>query len=61
MTTPEEFAAAMREIYPLSESGLTYDAEMAHVNADELMKKVLREMGYAGGLEAFDNATVWYA
>ena len=52
--TPEEFARRMQEI----DSG---DPETSHREADELMARVLRELGYGAGVDVFDNMSRWYA
>ena len=52
--TPEEFHEAMISL----ETG---DTECDHVNADELMCKVLNELGYEGGVKVFETMPKWYA
>jgi hypothetical protein len=36
------------------------DTEMAHIMADELMCKLLRELGYGDGVDIFENMNKWY-
>jgi len=55
--TSEEFAIAMREIYP--EDG-DYDTETAHGDADALMEDVLIDLGYREGIEIFQDADKFY-
>jgi hypothetical protein len=55
--TPEDFEAKMKEFAASSE----HDAEAGHVCADELMCRVLRELGYSSGVEIFENMFRWYA
>lgn len=35
--------------------------EMAHILADELMCKLLRELGYGEGVDIFEKMDKWYA
>lgn len=37
------------------------DPEGAHVDMDELMVIVLRQLGYGDGCDVFDNQHKWYA
>lgn len=55
--TPEEFEKQMREIADSSRG----DPEAAHATADELMQKVLKELGYGAGADVFDDVYKWYA
>ena len=54
--TPEEFRDKMQEIF-----GDRYDTEDAHLEADDLMCKVLTDLGYGEGVEIFTKAEKWYA
>lgn len=54
--TPEQFADAMREI--AKNSG---DTEMAHGDADDLLCKVLTQLGYGEGVKIFEEMDKWYA
>lgn len=56
-TTPEEFAAQMQEIRDTIGS----DQESAHAEMDDLMEKVLVELGYGGGIAIFVKQPKWYA
>lgn len=53
--TPEQFKTEMEQI---ERSG---DTEGGHVDADELMCRVLRELGYGDGVEVFERMDRWYA
>jgi hypothetical protein len=55
--TPESFEAQMREI----DEGAEFDPEMRHVQADELMMKLLMSLGYGKGVAVFNNMPKWYA
>jgi hypothetical protein len=55
--TPTEFADAMMKIARTS-SG---DPEAAHGNADDLLCKVLTELGYGEGVKVFEGMDKWYA
>lgn len=63
MTTPKEFEERMLAIekeygsYP-NRYGFEEDF---HVEADALMKKALRELGYEKGVEIFDRNNKWYS
>lgn len=52
--TPEEFHEAMIAL----ETG---DTESDHAKADDLMCKVLKELGYIGGVKVFETMMKWYA
>lgn len=54
--TPEKFKQRMAEFFKEG-----YDKEGAHGNADDLMCKVLRELGYEEGVEIFETADKWYS
>jgi len=55
--SPEKFKEEMLKIKASSEK----DPEAAHGDADDLMCKVLRQLGYASGIDVFDNRTAWYS
>ncbi|MCR8982653.1 hypothetical protein P4V86_19365 [Brevibacillus laterosporus] len=55
--TPDEFEKRMKEIFPKG----SYDEEIAHQKADELMCDLLRSLGYGSGVEVFEKASKWYA
>lgn len=57
MTTPEEFAEQMQKI----RDTMGGDAEIAHGKMDDLMAKVLVELGYRDGIAIFDKQEKWYA
>lgn len=53
---PEEFKEAMKKARD------SYcDKEYSHVDMDELMCKLLRELGYGEGVDIFEKAEKWYA
>jgi hypothetical protein len=57
--TPEEFYNKMLELHAKEiEDG---DTETTHYEADELMCKVLTELGYGAGVEKFREIYKWYA
>lgn len=37
------------------------DTEMAHILADEMMCKLLRELGYNEGVDIFEQMSKWYS
>ena len=55
--TPEQFRDAMKEI----DEKYGADTEGAHGQADDLMCKLLRELGYEEGVEVFEKMHKWYA
>ena len=59
-TTPEAFAERMQEIRDRY-SDKNEDEECRHIEMDELMMSVLRELGYSEGVAIFDDTPKWYA
>lgn len=57
--TPEEFEIAMKKIHDKEEKG--GDREDCHIEADELMMKCLRRLGYVDGVDWFDRIGKWYS
>jgi len=55
--TPESFEVQMREVAKNSGG----DPEACHVEADNLMCKLLTSLGYGKGVAVFDNMPKWYA
>lgn len=55
--TPEQAARAMQTIADNSRA----DPEDAHGAADNLLCKVLRQLGYGEMVDAFDRVHRWYA
>lgn len=49
------FAIKMRRI------ALNNNAEMAHIYADKLICKLLRELGYGEGVNIFEGMEKWYS
>lgn len=41
--------------------GRNNDTEMAHILADELMCKLLCELGYGEGVQIFEEMRKWYS
>jgi hypothetical protein len=52
--SPKEFADRMRACR-------SPDKEVQHCDADDLMCEVLRQLGYAEGVEVFEDMDKWYA
>lgn len=61
MTTPAEFERRMSEISEFHLPGYSCDPEWQHGEADDLMCKVLRELGYTAGVEIFERMRKWYS
>ena len=57
VTTPEEFTRLMRDALTL----LGDDKEVLHERMDDLMAKVLTELGYGEGVAIFESTEKWYA
>lgn len=55
--TAEKFAEEMKYICT-SKKG---DPEALHIDADDLMKKVLIGLGYDEGIEELEKQNIWYA
>jgi len=55
--SPEKFAKQMRQIF----HSHLFDLEKAHVDADDLMCEVLKSLGYAKGVQMFEDAKIWCA
>lgn len=53
--TPEEFYKEMKKISKIG------DREQAHGLADELMCKVLTQLGYKKGIDIYNSMEQWYA
>ena len=58
-TTPDEFFWEMFKIADADPDGL--DAENAHKEADKLICRVLKELGYGKGVIVFREMERWYA
>ena len=61
--TPTEFLEALKEIDETTKRpGRQYDdLEQFHSDADDLMCKILRDLGYGEGIDFFENHEKWYA
>lgn len=61
--TPEEFAKKMKKISDnLKYQNDAYcNEEDAHMQMDDLMSDLLRQLGYGEGIDIFDNTSKWYA
>jgi hypothetical protein len=55
--SPEEFAKAMNKMF----DNQSKDKENAHRSADALMLKILTDLGYGEGVEAFKKMPKWYS
>jgi len=55
--TPGEFEA---EMIAIRENNLGY-TEIIHILQDQLMVKVLKELGYGGGAYVFEDSPGWYS
>lgn len=55
MITPAEFEDQMKKIMA------TGNTELGHIEADDLMCKVLDENGYSAGVKIFKSLSKWYA
>ena len=53
--TPEEFKNKMQKI------AAEYGIEDGHIEADDLMIELLKELGYGEGAEIFDQMDKWYS
>lgn len=53
--TPEMFAEKMREL------ANEWNEETGHICADDLMVKVLNQLGYGEGTEIFEGMSKWYS
>lgn len=56
-TTPQEFRREM-ELIKYANSD---DLELVHVKMDDLMCRVLDELGYGEGVNVFEQTTKYYA
>lgn len=64
MVSPDEFRIRMHEACFVRMHEARFgddDPEEAHVRADELMCKVLKEMGYGAGVSVFEDMKKEYA
>ncbi len=55
--TPEQAASEMERI----RNDKNGDTELLHAEMDDLMVKLLRQLGYEAAAEIFDNTYKWYA
>lgn len=55
-TLPDEFYKEMKKI-----ADSKINEEFAHIEMDELMCRVLKELGYGSGVEIFEKADKWYS
>jgi hypothetical protein len=60
METPKEFAKEMQNLSDRLDKKLI-DKESAHSEADALLCKVLRELGYEKGVTIFESLDLWYS
>ena len=59
--SPAAFADAMRAIMTYEGQFGIYDTEEAHGDADDLMCKLLKALGYRDGVEVYEGMDKWYA
>ena len=62
--TPEEFAKAMKKASDNLNDPTGhpyYDEEVAHMQMDDLMSDLLRQLGYGEGIDIFENTNKWYS
>ena len=62
--TPEEFANAMKKASDNLNDPTGhpyYDEEVAHMQMDDLMSDLLRQLGYGEGIDIFENTNKWYS
>ena len=57
MITPEEFEIEMLQCFDFSDS--CNDRQRAHYDACELMCKLLKQLGYGGGIDVFERLNKW--
>ena len=57
--TPEAFEEAMQQIKKADEA--KSDHEGTHSQADDLMCKLLRDLGYAEGVKVYNRMERWHA
>lgn len=59
----QEFYVKMCEIKKRldDEQDVNYYERQAHEDADKLMMKLLRQLGYSDGISVFANMDKWYA
>ena len=55
--SPQEFYDRMAQI----NEDYKGDPEALHAEMDRLMCHALSSLGYAAGVNVFENATIWYA
>ena len=53
--TKEEFKKRMQAIADIR------DAEKGHIEADDLMCELLKDLGYGEGVDIFEGMNRWYA
>lgn len=61
--TPEEFAKKMKKISDnlKYQNDAYYDEEDTHMQMDDLMSDLLRQLGYGEGIDIFENTNKWYS
>ena len=57
MMTPEEFWLKMCTL----QTKYNNNPEILHIEMDELMCKLLCELGYGKGIDVFKRAEIWYS
>lgn len=61
--TSEEFTSAMKDLFEPKEKPRypNIDIEERHETADKIMCNLLRELGYAEGIDIYEAGDKWYA
>lgn len=54
---PQEFYKKMKELAEIED----FDEEDLHVDMDDLMCRVLTDLGYGDGIKIFNETPKWYA
>lgn len=58
--TPEEFKQAMADAYH-KYWVIENDEEFVHIEMDEIMCDLLRDLGYGEGIDIFESTYKWYS
>jgi hypothetical protein len=53
---PDEFLKEMTDV----SSRVSYDAEVRHIKMDDLMCKLLEQLGYSEAVKVFRRSDKWY-
>jgi len=61
MITPAEFEDKMKDMEYRLKNRVDGYYEEAHIDADDLMCKILKDLGYTKGVEIFERMPKWYS